>query len=131
MTLEFLQAFLTVYSALKDLHTLYGHFSKDKSAFLVLCMYRNLFCCCFFLPMFSLYSLLMLVCDIEWVETSSGRGHAVPVVVRWLRGGLHQVITFSFSRNAGYFCFLLSLRRAPLLVTAFIAQFGSCSSYVI
>lgn len=46
----------------------------------------------------------------------------MPVVVRWLCGSLRQVITFSFSRNPGYFCFLLSLRRAPLLVTAYITQ---------
>lgn len=37
--LGFLQAFLTVYSPYQaehmDLHTLFGHFSKEKSAFLV------------------------------------------------------------------------------------------------
>lgn len=47
------------------------------------------------------------------------------ILCLWLWGGcgaLHQVTTFSFSRNPRYFCFLLSLRRAPLVVTAYITQ---------
>lgn len=75
--------------------------------------------------------LLISACDIQRVKISWGRGYAVPVVVRWLCGGLHQIITFSFARNTGFFCFLLSLRPAPLRVTAYITQFGSCSSYII
>lgn len=42
--------------------------------------------------------------------------------MRWLCGGLHQIITFSFSRNTGYFCFLLSPRPAPPPLTAYITD---------
>lgn len=66
------------------------------------------------------YYFSCVACFCQFVIFSGLKlAKAVAILGLWLCGGLHQVITFSFSRNRGYFCFMLLTRWAWIWMVQF------------